>query len=95
MALSAYAELRVRKVFGDGDDQLWEKVGGRRPAGHVSRMATAGRQRRMRALESQVLTCGAEERDGVGIGQVLNHGPQPARENDRERFELLGIIDTI
>ena len=23
------------------------------------------------------------------------HGPQPARENDRERFELLGIIDTI
>jgi hypothetical protein len=28
-------------------------------------------------------------------GARLMHGPQPARENDRERFELLGIITSL
>jgi hypothetical protein len=36
----------------------------------------------------------------LNFGECLDHPdqvhrPQPARENDRERFELLGIIDTI
>ena len=28
-------------------------------------------------------------------GDSWQHGPQPARENDRERFELLGIITSL
>ncbi len=28
-------------------------------------------------------------------GPSLDHGPQPARQNDRERFELLGFITSL
>ncbi len=31
----------------------------------------------------------------IKVMLVPNHGPQPARENDRERFELLGIITSL
>ena len=57
-------------------------------------MSSDGRRLDFLGLTGSMLSYGEARllADALNALPARKHGPQPARENDRERFELLGII---
>ena len=88
MAAGSYAFLGEAVVVGVGAALLGEAAG---PPPAAALPGEAGGTSAAALLGEAVVAAAALE----GEAAAAAHGPQPARENDRERFELLGIITSL